>query len=174
MRKYSNLQRWKILTCLFCIQLCGEGGCIEETKHLVAPNSHEMTGIRNFLWNSYQRLAIFSVSVFTMRTTWWSWTKRLNLSTLISDSSRHAGHWSPTDENENWGIKTVLATRLDSTRLIVYEYEFPQAAILSKPRSLCRVFASLIGIFSTRQCWWARTLRIVTIAMRWILPKWPA
>jgi len=24
--KYRNLQRWKILKCLFCMQLCGGGG----------------------------------------------------------------------------------------------------------------------------------------------------
>ena len=47
MRKSRTPQRRKILICLFCTQLFGEGGCVEEMKHVVAPNKHEKTGIMN-------------------------------------------------------------------------------------------------------------------------------
>lgn len=58
------------------------------------------------LWNSYQRLAVFAVAVFTMGATWWPRTKRLNISAFISEWWKLAA------------VKTVTGVRLTKMKVV--------------------------------------------------------
>jgi hypothetical protein len=79
---------------------------------------------------------------------------------MMKNRSRHAGHWSQTDEIESCDVKTLES---NSIRPSVYEFPHVTIVLVSKSNILCRVFACQFGIFWTRLCWWVRTLRIVTL-----------